>query len=106
MKNGKSEIYPISGIYIWADGIYCNVRMKEKQYLLVIMGATEAMIHRLLTKAQVVGFIITGDRATTVQDKRLSVSSQTSQLLETSSANYKVNSPVVRKKTTGVNWKI
>jgi len=28
-------------IYIWADGIYCNVRMDEKQCLLVIIGATE-----------------------------------------------------------------
>jgi putative transposase len=27
--------------YIWADGIYCNVRMEEKQCLLVIIGATE-----------------------------------------------------------------
>jgi len=26
--------------YIWADGIYCNVRMEEKQCLLVIIGAT------------------------------------------------------------------
>jgi putative transposase len=28
-------------IYIWADGIYCNVRMEERQCLLVIIGATE-----------------------------------------------------------------
>ena len=28
-------------VYIWADGIYCNVRMEEKQCLLVIIGATE-----------------------------------------------------------------
>jgi len=28
-------------VYIWADGIYCNVRMDEKQCLLVIIGATE-----------------------------------------------------------------
>jgi len=27
-------------VYIWADGIYCNVRMDEKQCLLVIIGAT------------------------------------------------------------------
>jgi transposase-like protein len=27
--------------YIWADGIYCNVRMEERQCLLVIIGATE-----------------------------------------------------------------
>ena len=27
-------------VYIWADGIYCNVRMEEKQCLLVIIGAT------------------------------------------------------------------
>jgi putative transposase len=28
-------------VYIWADGIHCNVRMEEKQCLLVIIGATE-----------------------------------------------------------------
>jgi transposase-like protein len=28
-------------VYIWADGIYCNVRMKEKECLLVIIGATK-----------------------------------------------------------------
>ena len=28
-------------VYIWADGIYCNVRMEEKQCLLVIVGATQ-----------------------------------------------------------------
>lgn len=28
-------------VYIWADGIYCNVRMVEKQCLLVVIGATE-----------------------------------------------------------------
>jgi putative transposase len=28
-------------VYIWADGIYCNVRMDERQCLLVIIGATE-----------------------------------------------------------------
>jgi len=28
-------------VYIWADGIYCNVRMEEKQCLLVIIGATQ-----------------------------------------------------------------
>jgi len=29
-------------VYFWVDGIYCNVRMdKEKQCLLVIMGATQ-----------------------------------------------------------------
>ena len=27
--------------YIWADGIYCNVRMEERQCLLVIIGATQ-----------------------------------------------------------------
>jgi putative transposase len=27
--------------YIWADGIYCNVRMEGRQCLLVIIGATE-----------------------------------------------------------------
>ena len=28
-------------VYIWADGVYCNVRMDEKQCLLVIIGATK-----------------------------------------------------------------
>lgn len=28
-------------VYIWADGIYCNVRMDDRQCLLVIVGATE-----------------------------------------------------------------
>ncbi len=28
-------------VYIWVDGIYCNVRMEERQCLLVIIGATE-----------------------------------------------------------------
>ena len=28
-------------VYFWADGIYCNVRMDEKQCLLIIIGATE-----------------------------------------------------------------
>jgi len=28
-------------VYFWADGVYCNVRMDDKQCLLVIVGATE-----------------------------------------------------------------
>ncbi len=28
-------------VYIWADGSYCNVRMEERQCLLVIIGATK-----------------------------------------------------------------
>jgi putative transposase len=28
-------------VYIWADGIYCNVRMEERQCLLVVIGATQ-----------------------------------------------------------------
>jgi len=28
-------------VYFWADGIYCNVRMDDKQCLLVIVGATD-----------------------------------------------------------------
>jgi len=28
-------------VYFWADGIYCNVRMDDRQCLLVIIGATE-----------------------------------------------------------------
>ena len=29
-------------VYFWADGIYCNVRMDDRQCLLVIVGATDA----------------------------------------------------------------
>ena len=29
-------------VYFWADGLYCNVRMAEKQCLLVIIGVTES----------------------------------------------------------------
>jgi len=28
-------------VYFWADGIYCNVRMNDRQCLLVIIGATD-----------------------------------------------------------------
>jgi len=28
-------------VYIWADGVYCNVRMDDKQCMLVIVGATK-----------------------------------------------------------------
>lgn len=35
-------------VYIWADGIYCNVRMDERQCLLVIIGATEGGKKELL----------------------------------------------------------
>ena len=28
-------------VYLWADGIYCNVRMEERQCLLVLIGVTE-----------------------------------------------------------------
>jgi transposase-like protein len=37
----KRDLSPKRYVYIWADGIYCNVRMEEKQCLLVIIGATE-----------------------------------------------------------------
>jgi transposase-like protein len=35
-------------VYFWADGIYCNVRMDDKQCLLVIIGATEDGIKELV----------------------------------------------------------
>jgi transposase-like protein len=35
-------------VYFWADGIYCNVRMQDKQCLLVIIGATEDGIKELV----------------------------------------------------------
>jgi putative transposase len=34
--------------YIWADGIYCNVRMEDRQCLLVIIGATKGGKKELL----------------------------------------------------------
>ena len=37
--------------YIWADGIYCNVRMDNRQCLLVIIGATEDGKKELLALA-------------------------------------------------------
>ena len=36
----KSDLSSKRYIYFWVDGIYCNVRMEERQCLLVIMGAT------------------------------------------------------------------
>jgi len=38
-------------VYIWADGIYCNVRMEDRQCLLVIIGATEDGKKELLALA-------------------------------------------------------
>jgi transposase-like protein len=35
-------------VYIWADGVYCNVRMDDKQCILVIMGATKDGVKELL----------------------------------------------------------
>lgn len=35
-------------VYIWADGVYCNVRMDDKQCMLVIIGATEDGYKELL----------------------------------------------------------
>lgn len=35
-------------VYIWADGVYCNVRMDDKQCILVIMGATRDGVKELL----------------------------------------------------------
>ena len=35
-------------VYFWADGVYCNVRMDDKQCLLVIIGATEDGTKELL----------------------------------------------------------
>jgi transposase-like protein len=37
----KRELSSKRYVYIWADGIYCNVRMEERQCLLVIIGATK-----------------------------------------------------------------
>jgi putative transposase len=38
-------------VYIWADGIYCNVRMEDRQCLLVVIGATEDGKKELLALA-------------------------------------------------------
>ena len=35
-------------VYFWVDGIFCNVRMDDKQCLLVIIGATEDGIKELV----------------------------------------------------------
>ena len=35
-------------VYIWADGVYCNVRMDDKQCILVVIGATEDGYKELL----------------------------------------------------------
>jgi putative transposase len=35
-------------VYFWADGIYCNVRMDDKECLLVIMGATADGVKELV----------------------------------------------------------
>lgn len=37
----KRDLSAKNYVYFWADGIYCNVRMDDKQCLLVIIGATE-----------------------------------------------------------------
>jgi len=37
----KRELKGKRYLYMWVDGIYCNVRMEEKQCLLVIIGVTE-----------------------------------------------------------------
>jgi putative transposase len=37
----KRDLSSKGYVYIWADGIYCNVRMEERQCLLVIIGATQ-----------------------------------------------------------------
>ena len=37
----KRDLSDKQYVYFWADGIYCNVRMDDKQCLLVIIGATE-----------------------------------------------------------------
>jgi len=36
----KRSLFGKHYIYFWADGLYCNVRMDEKQCLLVIIGVT------------------------------------------------------------------
>jgi transposase-like protein len=36
----KRDLSEKQYVYFWADGIYCNVRMDDKQCLLVVIGAT------------------------------------------------------------------
>ena len=38
---GKRDLSKKRYVYFWADGIYCNVRMADRQCLLVIIGVTE-----------------------------------------------------------------
>jgi transposase-like protein len=44
----RRDLSPKRYVYFWADGIYCNVRMDERQCLLVIIGATEEGIKELV----------------------------------------------------------
>ena len=38
-------------VYFWVDGIYCNVRMDDKQCILVVIGATENGVKELVALA-------------------------------------------------------
>jgi putative transposase len=44
----KRELSHKRSVYLWADGIYCNIRMEDRQCLLVIIGATEDGQKKLL----------------------------------------------------------
>jgi len=44
----KRDLSDKQYVYFWADGIYCNVRMDDKQCLLVVIGATKEGVKELV----------------------------------------------------------
>ena len=44
----KRDLSDKKYVYFWADGIYCNVRMDDKQCLLVVIGATKDGVKELV----------------------------------------------------------
>jgi transposase-like protein len=44
----KRDLSDKQYVYFWADGIYCNVRMDDKQCLLVVIGATKDGVKELV----------------------------------------------------------
>ena len=45
----KRDLSDKQYVYFWADGIYCNVRMDDKQCLLVVIGATKEGVKELVS---------------------------------------------------------
>lgn len=44
----KRDLSDKQYVYFWADGIYCNVRMDDRQCLLVVIGATKDGVKELV----------------------------------------------------------